>query len=476
MNILLVYPYYPYATVSTFEEPAGILYIAAALLKAGHNVDVADLTFNREMKGLAEKVLWADVAGISSPTPLFGTADTVLRFIKKIKPSIFSIVGGPHATANPLDALKAGFDVAVIGEGEATVVELARAIEGKIHFGPVGGLAYLEDGVLRFTGPRPFIENLDDIAFPARQFIDYTRYRRLGVISMRGCPYRCLYCKPVEDKLFGKRLRRRSIENVLAELDEVIDRYDNRQISFKDDTLTVNKTEWFERLHDHFSRRNIRLRWQCSSRVDTVDIGKLKAMKAAGCRQIFLGIESGSQRILDYYRKDIRVERIRETFALCHSVGIRPCASIMLGAPMETREDLEKTYRLVMNIKPFNWHVHVTTPICGSYLYQQAVEEGRIPEKIDYAASAPTGNIYRLHLPMKLDNLGAQDISEYRDLINGYMKFRVLWRSFFDVRLWKEFFSSPGLRTIVFSFIRRHFNPFGGRPWRRDRAKAGSNE
>jgi anaerobic magnesium-protoporphyrin IX monomethyl ester cyclase len=461
MNVLLVYPYYPYASVSTFEEPVGILYLASSLLEAGHKVEVVDLTFNREMEGLAEKVYRADVVGVSAPTPLFGTADIVLNYIKNIRPDVPSIVGGPHATANPYDALSSGFDVAVIGEGEVTIVELAKALEEKQPLEDVAGIAYLNGDKVRFTPVRPFIPDLDDITFPARQFIDYSQYRRLGIISMRGCPYRCLYCKPVEEKLFGRKLRRRSLENVVEEIDELIKMYGNRQISFKDDTLTVNNTEWFERLGEELRRRRPGLSWQCSSRVDTVDFGKLEAMKKAGCRQIFFGIESGSQRILDYYQKDIKVERIIETFALCHRAGIRPAASIMMGAPMETREDLEKTYKLVKTIKPFNWQVHVTTPICGSYLYNQAKAENRLNSETDYGTSAPTGNIYRLHLPMKLDNLTVDDIAEYRDRINRYMKVRVLLKCLIDPRLWKEFFLSRGMRTIAINFIMRHFNLFG---------------
>lgn len=460
MNILLVYPYYPYASVSTFEEPVGILYLASALQQAGYGVDVADLTFNRGMEGLEDKVRWADLVGISAPTPLFGTADIVLHHIKKMKPAVMTMVGGPHATASPEDALRAGFDAAVIGEGEVTIVELAKAIEQQRPLDSVAGIAYRDGEAVKYTPMRPFIEDLDAVPFPSRQFIDYSRYRRLGVISMRGCPYRCLYCKPIEEKLFGKRLRRRSLENVLAEVDELIGRYGNRQISFKDDTLTVNNTEWFEHMHEHFSKKNMRIVWQCSSRVDTVDQKKLTAMKKAGCRQIFMGIESGSQRILDYYRKDITIEKIVETFDLCHRVGIRPCASIMLGAPIETRQDLEKTMTLVKRIRPFNWHVHVTTPICGSYLYEQATAERRIGAHTDYGAFAPTGNAYRLHLPMRLDYLQAGDIAEYRDRINNFMKFRVLITSFFDLRLLKEFLLSRGLRTIVLQFVLRHFNPF----------------
>jgi anaerobic magnesium-protoporphyrin IX monomethyl ester cyclase len=457
MNVLILYPWFRFASVVTFEEPLGILYLASALMKAGCKVKVADLTFQRNMDGLETMAGWADVMCVSSPTPLFGTAVEILNYIKKSNPGIPTVIGGPHATAEPDDALSHGFDVAVIGEGETTLVDLVETMGRGGSVENVRGVAYKNDDVLRFTPPRPFISNLDELPLPARHFIDYSRYRRLGIISMRGCPHRCSYCKPIQDKLFGKKLRRRSLGNVVQEIEELITHYGDRAVGFKDDTFTVHKTEWFERFREELRHRNLRPHWQCNSRVDTVDFDKLKAMKAAGCTQVFFGIESGSQRILDYYRKDITVKRIADTFAECHRVGIRPCASIMLGAPPETRDDLEKTYQLVKRIKPFNWHVHVTTPICGSYLYDQVKAEKRFGSQTDYGVYEPTGNLYRNLLPMKLDNLSVQDIAEYRDRINSCMKFRVLFRALVNPGLWKEFVMSPALRTIAYRFMLRHF-------------------
>lgn len=460
MNVLIVYPWLRYASVFTFEEPLGILYLASTLIKAGCNMKLADLTFKRNMDDLEAMARWADVVGVSSPTPLFGTAVEILHHIRKSNPGIRTVVGGPHATAEPEDALSHGFDVAVIGEGEATLVDLVETMGRCGSVEEVPGIAYQHGDGLHFTSQRPFISNLDEIPLPARQFIDYTQYRRLGIISMRGCPYRCLYCKPIEDKLFGKKIRRRSLESVVQEIDELVTNYGNRAIGFKDDTFTIHKTAWFEEFRQELHRLNLHPRWQCNSRVDTVDFGKLKAMKTAGCSQIFFGIESGSKRILDYYRKDITVEQIAETFAECHHVGIRPCASIMLGAPPETREDLEKTYQLVRSIKPFNWHVHVTTPICGSYLFERAKSEKRFGSVYDYTEYEPTGNLYRDRLPMKLDNLTVDDIVEYRNRINKYMKFRVLFQVLVDLGFWKEFFLFRGLRTIAYNFMLRHFRLF----------------
>lgn len=457
MNVLLIYPPYPYESVSTFEEPVGILYVAASLIKAGYEVHVADLTFNPAMEGLAERIRRADVVGISAPTPLFAAAQAVMRRVREIKPSVFMMLGGPYGTTRPGDALNAGFDAVVVGEGEKTACELVAALEHNQPLAEVCGIVYREDKEQRATAAREFIPSLDEIPFPARQFIDYSKYRRLGVICMRGCPYRCIYCKPVEDKLFGRKLRCRSVENIVEEIALWLKVIGNRQVSFKDDTLTVHKTEWFLKLAQELSRHGLKISWQCSSRVDCIDLLKLRAMKEAGCRQIFFGIESGSQAILDYYRKDIKVEETKEAFDVCRRAGIRACASIMLGAPPETRQDLAKTYELVKTIKPFNWHVHVTTPICGSYLYDDAKAQGRLTAADDFSSAVPTGNVYRLRLPMKLDHLTKADIADYRDRINSYMKFRVLLRCMCDPRMWKELLLSRGFQTIAINFLRRHF-------------------
>ena len=172
MKVLLVFPGYLYDSVATFEEPLGVLYLASALLKAGHDVEVLDLTFDQNDDRLKEKARWADIAGISSTTPLFGSASSLLEHIKRINPGITCVIGGPHATAFPSDALRPGFDAAVIGEGEVTLVELVETLGNYGSLEEVAGIAYMAGDELRMTSPRSFIPSLDDIDMPARQFID----------------------------------------------------------------------------------------------------------------------------------------------------------------------------------------------------------------------------------------------------------------------------------------------------------------
>jgi anaerobic magnesium-protoporphyrin IX monomethyl ester cyclase len=460
MHVLLLHPWYAYESVATYEEPIGVLYLATALEKAGHEVDVVDLTTvgRRLDAALEEKVRRAGLVGISATTPLFGAAIELLRFVKRLRPELPCVTGGAHASAAPTDCLKAGFDVAVIGEGEDTLIDLAETLEQRRDLHDVQGIAFYEGDRLVRNPARPFQKDLDAFPIPDRRFIDYSHYRKVGIISMRGCPYHCLFCKPLEDEMFGKKLRRRSLENVVEEIRFLRHTLGDRLVNFKDDTLTVHNAKWFNGLAQEMACLDISLTWQCSSRVDQVDREKLQAMYDSGCRQIFFGVESGSQRILDYYRKGIKVAQTEAAFALCHELGIRPCASFMLGASTETREDLELTYQLVKKIKPYNWHVHVTTPIVGTHLFNEAIDEKRIGTEIDYSSNSPTANIYKLDLPMKIDGLTPSDLAEYRDKINRYMKTRVILRSMASARMWKEILFSKGMRTIAYGFIRRHFS------------------
>ena len=179
MNILLVYPWYRYASVVTFEEPLGILYLASVLMKAGYKVKVADLTFQRKLEGLEAMARWADVVGVSSTTPLFGTAVEILHYIKKSNPGIRTVVGGPHVTADPDDALSRGFDVAVIGEGEYSFRDLLRGIE-KNDFSELNGIAFRKNGKVKVIPKTEFIDNLDELPFPARHLLPMNKYFEIG--------------------------------------------------------------------------------------------------------------------------------------------------------------------------------------------------------------------------------------------------------------------------------------------------------
>jgi anaerobic magnesium-protoporphyrin IX monomethyl ester cyclase len=426
MKIALIYPRYRGIAAGGMEEPLGILYIASALTEAGHHVIFTDLTFEDNLNILRDKVSDVDLIGISSSSPLFGKAIKVLSYVKEINPEALCLIGGSHPTAMPEDALRAGFDYAVLGEGERTVVDFVNFLSKGKHKN-TKGIAFLKNGHLHINEPMPYIEDLDNIPFPDRSLIDYSRYGNLGILATRGCPYNCFFCKPMLDMLFGKRVRKRSAASMVEEIERITKSYPRKSFHFKDDTLTVLPTTWFEEFRKELRKRGLNIRWQANSRVDSITTEKLRLMKEAGCSQISFGVESGSPKILKFYNKHRDPGLAVKAFEACHKIGIMPNAYVMLGAPIETIEDMELTYSLIKKIKPVFWRVFTVTPFPGNYLYKYAKERNLINIS-DYEQYDNALNSIRGISPMKLKYLTVRDINKYRDKINRYLIFSGLFK------------------------------------------------
>lgn len=419
MKITLIYPRFKYRNVGNTEEPLGILSIAAVLKKADYSVSFYDLTFAKNLEILKEDILNSDLVGFSATSPLFGIAREILTFVKEINPNVKTVAGGPHPTQDPKNAVEAGFDFAVIGEGEETIIQLVKGLsEGDCS--EVNGIAYKENGDIKINNIQSFISDLDTVPLIDRKLIDYSKYHTFGMMATRGCPFSCFYCKPMQEKLFGNRLRKRSVLNIVDEIEQLHKIDKNKVIYFKDDTLTICSADWFKEFGTELRKRKLRVKWGCNSRVDTVNREKLKLMKDAGCVGLSFGVESGSQKIIDFYNKGTKIEQVIDVFALCRKLKLQTMAFIMLGAPVETRQDLEETYQLVRKIKPNSWITYVTTPFPGNSLHEYAKNRGiiQIDNYIEYDNAQ---NSKDLNLPMQLDRLNKKDIQEYRDKINHYM-------------------------------------------------------
>ena len=408
MRIHLVYPNFKSGNAGGTQEPLGILSIASALRQAGHRVTLTDLTFEKDLSVVDACVKEAEVLGIGCSTPLFGKALDVLRRAQGLNPSLFAVAGGPHATQDPNDALSKGFQAVVLGEAEKSVVDLMASLDGSDRWKALPGVAHWVGGKVVETRPMSFIENLDEIPLPARDLIDQRRYlKRNGYVSLlntRGCPFQCLYCKPMQDKLFGKKFRTRSPGHVVEEIAQAHRDYGARRVYFKDDTLLLCGQQWFEAFRREMDIRRLKVGWYCLGRVDQVNESLLKTMKSCGA-------ESGSQRILDFYQKGITPAQTREAFSLCHKHGIMTHAYIMLGAPSETVEDLEETLKLFREIRPYSYRAFVATPFPGNHLYEYARERG-LSKVQSYEEYDNALNLVRGHLPMKLEHLSLQDIQK----------------------------------------------------------------
>lgn len=367
--------------------PLGLSYIASTLEKRGCDISCLDLRFTEDVSDKIRKEN-PDVAGITCRYDTYDDALSIARIIKQTK-DIPVIAGGPFPTNCPEKVLSCEyFDYVVIGEGEYTVLKLMDALEAKAGLESINGTGCRQQGKIKINPPPECIAELDLIPFPKRDIFDVSRYAcdiknfpmplpYLYIVASRGCPYNCKFCQPVVEKLFGKKPRYRSPENVTAEIEELIKKYRIRAFSFMDDTLTVNK-EWLFRLCEVLIRKKINKKtvWLAQSRVDTFDRDVAEAMKRAGCRLVIFGVESGSQRVLDYLRKGIKVEQTQRALRIAKEVGLVVLADTMYGTPYETEEDLEKTVQMYRRLRPEMVWASITTPIPGTDLYEEVKAKG----------------------------------------------------------------------------------------------------
>jgi len=277
MRVCLINPPDPVVEDARWDEPLGLLYLGSVLEEHGHEAEVVDLNFHDDFKILEDSA--ADVYGVYCSSPLITSALNVNGFLRERHPDAIRVVGGPHATCVPED-LVGHFHKVIVGEGERTI------------------LTALKDRTWQTLRAQP-IRDLDCIPYPARHLIPLLEYNRrvnglhsTGIITARGCPHSCAFCS----KVWGKKVRFRSAENILGEVDECIERHGVRAFSIRDDTFTLNRKRLYEVL-DGFKKRDIF--WRCLTRVDQVDREILTAMDDAGCVQIVYGLESGNQHILD---------------------------------------------------------------------------------------------------------------------------------------------------------------------------------
>lgn len=334
----------------------GLGYLAAVLEKNSHSVRIIDCTLgitHEKLRSVLEASEEADIIGITATTPTFESAKIVAKIVRDIFKDSLIVIGGVHVTSLPEAALKEGcFDLGVLGEGEYTFLELVQRFEkeGKASFRDIKGLAYREDSKIFVNERRPFIQDLDELPFPARHLLpplsSYrptpASYKRLPVgvlMSSRGCPYRCAFC---DRSVFGTRYRMRSVENILNEVEELINKYGAREIRFFDDTITIKKKKLFE-LVDRMKERGIKVPWTAQSRVDAITPEVLKKLKEGGCWQLLVGVESGDDRMLQIMNKGVTVAQNARAVELMnkYKMGIR--ADFLVGVPGETRESLKKT-------------------------------------------------------------------------------------------------------------------------------------
>jgi radical SAM superfamily enzyme YgiQ (UPF0313 family) len=381
MRVLLINPFYPIS--ETPSPPLGLAYLAAALEQAGVQVKILDYVVYPYRRDALESVLEEfkpHIAGATAVSMTFDHARQILCDVKAIDPEILTVIGGPHVTFCARQTLQTfpELDVVVLGEGEETLVDLTRTVDGARNLDPVNGIAYRVGSQVRTTAKRKVIKNLDALPVPARHLLPLGRYRALGMpISMttsRGCPYKCIFC--VGRKMVGAKVRYHGIARVVAELQNLA-KLKFHQINIADDLFTANQNHCLA-VCEEILKRNLEINWTSFARVDTVSEKLLSRMKAAGCTAVSFGIESANPDILKTIKKGITVEQIRNAVRICRRVGISPYASFILGLPGETPETIKETTDFAANLQQegLAYGFHILAPFPGTEVREKKDELG----------------------------------------------------------------------------------------------------
>lgn len=392
MKIALISPWWK---LENTYPPLGLAYIGAALEEDGHDVKIFDLTLDpyRTIENKIKDVtrFSPDIAGISTMSHNYANALDVAKYIKD-ETNTYIVFGGPHPTIMLEDVLKNKFiDCVMMGESEDTFLKMCRYFD--TGFYGIDGLCYKNNGNIIIQPKKNYIENLDDIHFPARHLLQLDKYKLVDdygdkmvtIISSRGCPYRCTYCYK---GLFGRTYRQRSPYNIIEEIKLCIEEFGYSSFYFIDDLFTFN-LERVESLTSLMIKENLDIRWQCLARVNNATQKMFRQMKDAGCYKVHFGIESGNQQILNKVKKGITLEQIRNAVYYCKETDIKTKGYFMLGMPEDTVETMQDTLNFANELKLDDVMFSVTTPFPGTELWN-SIDKNKIKSLSD--AFYYTGN------------------------------------------------------------------------------------
>jgi anaerobic magnesium-protoporphyrin IX monomethyl ester cyclase len=381
-----VHPFLRETNVSGVYPALGVAYLAGAARRAGFPASVIDahaenLSHERLTQAVAR--IAPDVVGLTSTTFNWPVVAELARRLRAALPGPRIVVGGPQLSLYPEECMAEGaVDVAVIGEGDDTIVELLARLRAGQELAGVAGTLVRADGDVVSGPDRAPIADLDALALPALDLLPLRRYRSLtlprpfvSMVTSRGCPYRCRYCSQA---YVGGAHREHGVGRVLEEVERAVKLFHAREIVFFDETFTLNRGRVLA-ICAAILDRGLRPRWNVRTRADRLDDELLEAMREAGCASIHVGIEAGSARVRELMNKRLGLERGARALARARRLGMETRGYFMLGYPGETREEVEETIRLATEL-PLDWaSFTVTTDLPGTDLYRAALAGGRYP-------------------------------------------------------------------------------------------------
>ena len=372
--------------------PLGTLYAAAYLRQRGPSVALFDAMLAESTAEWSAALartrprlaaIYEDSFNYLSKMCLLRMREAALDMIDRARSAgVPVLVSGSDATDHPEIYLRRGAAAVILGEGEVTLSDLADRLLRGAPIADVPGIAFLDDAcAVQRTASRPFIKSLDELPYPAWDLVDVDRYRRIwrerhGFYSMnlattRGCPYHCNWCaKPI----YGQRYATRSPEAVAREIAWLREQFTPDHLWIVDDVFGL-KPGWVEEFASLVAAHETPLPFRCLMRADQVTADVAHALSRAGCRMLWMGAESGSQKVLDAMEKGLRVEDIRTASRLLKAAGIEVGFFLQFGYPGETWDDIEATLQLTRELEPSDIGVSVSYPLPGTRFYERVQEQ-----------------------------------------------------------------------------------------------------
>jgi anaerobic magnesium-protoporphyrin IX monomethyl ester cyclase len=385
--------------------PIGLAYVAAALEKNGFQVQMLDnYMLEKPLEEVKAEIarLNPEIVGLTCSSVTYSRVIETAKTVKETAPSCKVVVGGWHPSYEPETMLQnPEVDYVVMGEGERAMVELAvYLLKGENAKAPseIAGLAYKHEGKI-VKNPQQFISNMDEIPFPAWHLLPIDQYNRVmeylnvkpvdNMSIARGCPFNCAFCETTG--LMGRTCRTFSPQRVVDEIKYLMANFGTKGIYFINDNFTIKKKETIE-LCRLIRENKLGLEWVCDTRADLLSKELLQEMKAAGCKTIWFGVESGSPRILEKINKGITLEQTERAFDMCREEGIQTACSFLLGIPGETVDDMKLSFKFARKLDPDFCRFNIYIAVPGSPLYDEVMQNHLYDQIEDYAAYVKTAD------------------------------------------------------------------------------------
>lgn len=465
--------------------PLGTLYAASVAREQGYEVALFDAMLAESEECWAADldefqprfaIIYEDNFNYLSKMCLLAMRQAAFTMIEMAKARGCTVIlCGSDATDHSAAYLQAGADFVLLGEGEETLVELLAYLDGRsaASLADIRSLAYLKDGSVQQTIRRPVLAQVDALPFPAWDLVDVEYYRQIwlenhgyysmNMVTTRGCPYHCNWCaKPI----WGQRYHARSPQNVAAEMRWLQEHYQPDHIWFADDIMGL-KPSWWPEFADAVAEHGVKLPFKCLSRADLIvrQAENVHALRRAGCETVWIGAESGSQKILDAMEKGTTVEQIREAARRLQSAGIQVGFFLQFGYPGETRTDIEKTLQLVRDCMPDDIGISVSYPLPSTRFHERVKAQlGPQQNWLDsadlammYEGPFPTAFYRQLHTVVHKEFRARRSWQALRPLLNQPSQ----WRSFH----WREA-AAIIYRWLTLPFARFRLNHLATKPHR----------